>query len=276
MLVPIRRYEVSIPAGKGAALGRVLRPPTLYRHLEDPDLLIGAGHATHLHLLAAARQRGGRTIVLMKPTLPCRWFDLCLVPVHDNPRITDNVLVTLGVLNAVTGGASRAPGTGLILVGGPSRRHGWDEGRLLQQIKEITKMNSQPVWTLANSRRTPENTTEALTRLMTPSVGMVPYGDTEPGWLPSRLRETEQVWVTEDSTSMVYEALTAGAATGILEVPRHRTDRVTRSMDGLVSEGLVTSFAQWRAGHPLRPPPREFNEAERCARWIVQHWLTTP
>ena len=38
--------------------------------LPAPALLIGAGHATHWPLLAARRARGGRIIVMMKPSLP--------------------------------------------------------------------------------------------------------------------------------------------------------------------------------------------------------------
>ena len=54
--------------------------------LPDPDLIIGAGHATHLPMLNARRVRGGKVVVLMKPTLPVAWFDLCIIPAHDRPR----------------------------------------------------------------------------------------------------------------------------------------------------------------------------------------------
>ncbi len=67
----------------------------------DPDLIIGAGHATHLPMLNARRVRGGRVVVLMKPTLPTAWFDLCVIPAHDRTRHRENILVTHGVLNRV-------------------------------------------------------------------------------------------------------------------------------------------------------------------------------
>ncbi|MDX1698650.1 MAG: ELM1/GtrOC1 family putative glycosyltransferase, partial [Thiohalobacterales bacterium] len=44
------------------------------RDMPDPDLLLGAGRATHLPMLAARRARGGRAVVLMKPGLPLSWF----------------------------------------------------------------------------------------------------------------------------------------------------------------------------------------------------------
>ncbi len=48
-----------------------------------PDLVLGAGHDTPPSLLAARRARGGRAVVLMRPSLPLAWFDLCVLPRHD-------------------------------------------------------------------------------------------------------------------------------------------------------------------------------------------------
>ena len=45
-----------------------------------PQLLVGAGHATHLPVLFASRRFGARSVIVMKPTWPMWWFDLCLVP----------------------------------------------------------------------------------------------------------------------------------------------------------------------------------------------------
>ncbi len=82
------------------------------RELPAPDLIIGAGHATHLPMLNARRVHGGRVVVLMKPTLPAAWFDLCVIPAHDRSRRAENILVTRGVLNRIRRAGSRthAPG----------------------------------------------------------------------------------------------------------------------------------------------------------------------
>ncbi|MDP1926487.1 MAG: ELM1/GtrOC1 family putative glycosyltransferase, partial [Thiobacillus sp.] len=69
--------------------------------LPAPDLIIGAGHATHLTLLVARRARGGRAVVLMKPSLPRRWFDLCILPQHDGVAADAHTLVTEGALNRI-------------------------------------------------------------------------------------------------------------------------------------------------------------------------------
>jgi uncharacterized protein len=102
---------------------------------------------------------------------------------------------------------------------------------------------------------------------------VVPVAETGPDWLPAQLARAGQVWVTADSVSMVYEALTAGAAVGVLETPRQRPSRVSRGLERLAVESWVTPFADWRPGRTLHRPPGIFNEAERCARWIVERWL---
>ena len=63
----------------------------LWRNIPAPGIVLGAGHRTHLSLLAARRMRGGKAIVLMRPSLPLCLFDLCLIPAHDAPPARPNV-----------------------------------------------------------------------------------------------------------------------------------------------------------------------------------------
>lgn len=256
------------------ALAALLWQRAVRRDLPVPDLLLGAGHRTHLSLLAARRAHGGRAVVLMKPSLPRRCFDLCIVPEHDGVRSSARVLVTRGVLNAVRPSPVKRPGSGLILVGGPSSHHGWDEAVLLERIKTIAEHDPARHWTVAGSRRTPPATERRLAALGLLNVDNMSYRDSRPEWLPAQLATAEQVWVTEDSVSMIYEALTAGAAVGVLDVPRRGAGRVVRGVESLLREQWVTSFAAWRQGRALRAPQQVFDEAARCAQWMVERWFS--
>ena len=91
--------------------------------IKNPDLIIGCGHRTHISLLAAQRAFGGKTIVLMKPSLPYSLFDLCLIPKHDNPPKKENIISSYGSLNAMNIGMKKENinGSKAILIGGPSR-----------------------------------------------------------------------------------------------------------------------------------------------------------
>lgn len=242
--------------------------------LPDPDLLIGAGHGTHAALLACRRARGGRSVVLMKPSLPRPWFDLCLIPEHDGVAPSDRVLVTRGVLNAVAPAANKDARLGMILVGGPSRHYGWDDDRLLEQVAAVASLDARR-WILASSRRTPDGTLTKLRTLAAENLTIVPSSETEPAWLPRQLAYASAVWVTEDSVSMLYEALTSGAACGVLPVPAHRASGVQAGVQGLVDDGIVCTFDAWQAGATLATPREPFNEAGRCAQWMVDRWLAS-
>jgi hypothetical protein len=268
---PLDTRWIRVPAYSSVLTSLMTRRFLPGAGLPPPTLLIGAGHRTHLPLLAARRAFGGRAVVLMKPTLPRVWFDLCVIPEHDGVSGA-NVVVTRGALNAVESGSKRA-GTGLILVGGPSRHHGWAEREFTAQIEAIVARSADIRWTLTTSRRTPPGTTARLQELKAANLTVVPVRDTGPGWLPEQLAGASHAWVSEDSVSMVYEALTAGCATGILAVPARRASRITRGIELLVRDGLVTSYAQWQAGAALSAPAEPFNEAARVAARIAERWL---
>jgi hypothetical protein len=269
---PLDVHWIKLPAYASVVTSLMTRRFLPGAALPPPDLLIGAGHRTHLPLLAARRSRGGRTVVLMKPSLPRAWFDLCVIPAHDGISGA-NVVTTRGALNGMRPG-EKNPRTGLILIGGPSRHHGWDEQNLDAQIEQLVTREHDIAWTLTTSRRTPARTVARLRALALPNLTVVPHEQTSRDWLPQQLAGSALAWVTEDSVSMVYEGLTAGCATGILDVPARRMGRVQRGVEDLAGAGLVTTFAQWQAGARPAPPAQPFNEAARVADRIVSQWLT--
>ncbi|HED18047.1 MAG TPA: hypothetical protein ENI74_00900, partial [Gammaproteobacteria bacterium] len=104
-----------------------------------------------------------------------------------------------------------------------------------------------------------------------PEFEYTPYSPGNRNWLPDRLAEAGEVWVTEDSVSMIYEALTAGTRVGLLKVMRRRPDRITSGIDAMVRDGWVGAPGHLRlAAGPEQP----LNEARHCADWIKKHWLT--
>jgi len=271
--VAVADHEVPAPgAAAAAALWLTGRGPAA-RATAPPALVLGAGRRTHPGVLAAARAHGARSVVLMRPSLPAAWFDLVVVPAHDGVAGRDNVLVTRGVLNCVTASGAKDPSAGLVLLGGPSRHHGWDDAAVAARVAAIAAREDRIGWSVASSRRTPPGTLRAVAAAGLANVRVVPHEETGPDWLPDRLARAAVVWVSEDSASMIHESLSAGAATGLIDVPRRRSDRVTRGVDGLLREGLVTPFAAWREGAPLAPPPAPLDEAGRCAGWIHERWL---
>ena len=235
-----------------------------------PDLIVGAGHATHLTLLAARRACGGRAVVMMKPSLPRRCFDLCILPQHDGVAADAHTLVTEGALNRIRPSSVRNPERGLILIGGVSSHFEWDSDAIQVQIKSILARTPGMHWTLTTSRRTP---TDFLSILPAhPRLTVVPHTATPPDWLPDQFAHSDAVWVTPDSASMVYEALSAGADVGVFDLPVNPRSRVGWAISRLADARRITRFASWCAHEKLNPNTQPLAEADRCAAWILE-WL---
>ena len=267
-LRPCQSELITLPAG-----GWWRRLRSLSESLREkprPDVILGAGHATHLPLLWLARKFQSRAVVLMKPSLPLSWFDLCLAPEHDFPRAAPSrVVTTTGALNRVEFHPETPRDGGLLLVGGPSSTHGWDDEAVIEQLARVMAVPAPGKWWLTTSRRTPDGMLVRL-RQRLPDVAVFGHEQTDRDWVPRRLAAAADVWVTEDSVSMIYEALSSGARVGLLEVPRLRTtNRVLNGIQALVDKGFVTPYATWLQTGRLAPPPHVLREADRCASLLL-------
>ncbi|MEN8863419.1 MAG: mitochondrial fission ELM1 family protein [Lentimonas sp.] len=242
------------------------------QNLPSPDLIIGAGHRTHFSLLAARRAYGGKIVVLMKPSLPSELFDFCFIPEHDKPKQAVNVFLTTGVLNTVEKATGQSLDKALILIGGPSTHYSWDTAATVASVLEMVRTDASIQWILTTSRRTPENTELALINLNEVNLEVVPFSDTTQGWVNARLNECATVWVTEESVSMVFEALTSGAGVGLLPVPLiSKKNRVSEGIDKLKSEGRVQEFDPKATSYRIETQRSEFAEANRCASIIFEN-----
>jgi len=209
-------------------------------------------------------------VVLMKPSLPRRWFDLYFLPQHDGVTADAQTLVTEGALNRVRSSNTLDPKLGLILIGGVSPHFKWDSDTVQIQIKSILARTPDIHWTLTTSRRTPA---DFLARLPpATNLDIAPHTATSPDWLPEQFARCGTAWVTPDSTSMVYEALTAGAAVGVFDLPAHLNSRANRTITHLANAHRITRFVSWSAHGKLHPNTHPLAEADRCAQWILE-WL---
>ncbi|MBN7797013.1 mitochondrial fission ELM1 family protein [Parahaliea mediterranea] len=236
---------------------------------QRPALILCTGHRTHWPAIRLKWRFGGMLVALLKPSLPLRLFDLCVVPEHDGARVHRRILRTCGTLNDIRPAEESAdPGRGLILIGGPSKHHGWDDRQMLDQIARLRDALPALRWTLTTSRRTPASFVDVARQLADERLRLVPVEDTDREWLRDHYAGCGVIWVSEDSASMVYEALTSGARVGILPVPRQRESRVSRGLDALLRDGWVTGLADLcRTGHMGRQR-RGLREADRVADYL--------
>ena len=237
----------------------------------QPDLILGAGHLTHTMLVRARRKFGGRSVVMMKPSLPARWFDVCVVPEHDGVQEREDVLTVRGVLNPIEQSEAQVRTQGLVLVGGPCRHVRWDDPSMIKQITGILQSTPETHWTLTTSRRTPDSFLNSLKPA--DNLNVIPASETPPGWVAEQLSRCGQVWASGDSVSMLYESLTSGAATGVLEVDWAGEGKLRQGVQSLIQTGMITSFSDWQPGEPLPLPSSPLAESQRVADWLLEHWF---
>jgi len=273
LLMPCDCYDIEAGAYKHK-LVNLLRgnfPPGI--KLSDPDLIIGAGHQTHVPMLCAQHARGGKTIVIMKPSMPYSWFDYCIIPEHDNPPERDNIIITRGAINSITPTDNHDARQGLMLIGGPSKHYQWDDHFLIEQLNSIIMHDSKIYWTISTSPRTPYSTLELLNEKNWPGTNLVPYEKNATTDLHKLFAKASFTWVSEDSVSMIYEALTAGASVGLLSVPIKKYGRIKNALEKLLNDKLVTDFKKWNQTGEMCSPMSNFNESDRCATLIQQSKL---
>ncbi len=240
-------------------------------------LFIGTGSRTHLPMLSARHAEPAKLVTCMTPASHLRAkFDLCFVPHHDQVAPADNIFYTVGPPTMSRQSTAHDPQRSLILIGGRDESsHRWDERKLISDLETLISGTEKVSWLISSSPRTPESTEKMISRELDTlaQVSFVPYSETGPGWVERKYATHESAWITADSVSMVYEALSAGCKVGILPVAWRKTNnKFRRSLDYLLDEKLIVTLPQFLQGTSGWHDHGPLNEADRCAREILRRW----
>jgi len=247
----------------------------LLKGQEKPNLILCCGHRTHW---LALRLRGlcrAKLVVLMRPSLPMRWFDLCVVPLHDGEFTAQNVIQTQGVLNKISPHtrpelSPDRPESALVMIGGPSKHYNWNNDDMLAQLRALQTLSpADTQWLITSSRRTPQSFESQLQVLENEFCQLVPASKTDSDWLPTQLALCTQAWVSEDSVSMVYESLSSGAQVGLLRVPIKQENRITRGVNALLLSKVLSTVDVLRQNGRLPMAKPALQEADAVAKAVL-------
>jgi uncharacterized protein len=269
---------ISLPAGPGGegwAEGE--GPPP------RPDLVISAGRRSAAVALWMKSQFGCRIVHCMSPGLGGLWrpaaFDLLVVPEHDRPVASANVLPVLGAPHRVSPLLLRQARAGwqerlshlprprvALLVGGPVRGTDMPPAMAHALGKQVARLAAARGGAVlaSTSRRTGREATEALSAGLSQALHLI-YRWGEPGDNPYHgfLASADAIVITADSISMISEACASTAAVYVacpeLAGPRHHRFAETLYQAGH-ARPLGGSIARWP-----RPP---LDEAGRVAEEI--------
>lgn len=267
---------VNVPVGRGC-LGWLYLSAGIWpagQHLPKPDLIVGAGHATHGHMLAAKRAYGGKTVCMMQPTLPAEMFDVCLIPEHDQYRGFASVIETRGVINHIQPVSLKKEDVNdvLIMIGGPSKHFYWDELGVIAQVYDLVRKSPDVQFILTTSRRTPASFVSAMQRVKLSNLSITPIADADKDFVQTTLAKVSTAWVTEDSVSMIYEALTAQVAVGLIGLAPKGKNRISRGIEKLIDRQFLTRYDPYGVYRQYMRPVLGFNEASRCCEALLTYF----
>jgi len=248
---------------------------SLLKGQTKPDFILCCGHRTHWLSLRLRWLCRAKLVVLMRPSLPMSWFDLCVVPLHDGEFSARNVIQTQGVLNKISPNTRAElspdkPSSALVMVGGPSKHYDWNNDDMLAQLRALQTLSPDDTqWLITSSRRTPQSFESQLQELENEFCQFVPASKTDSEWLPTQLAQCTQAWVSEDSVSMVYESLSSGAQVGLLRVPVKQENRITRGVKALLQSKVLATIDELRQHGRLPLAKAPLQEADAVAKAVL-------
>lgn len=219
-----------------------------------PPVAIGAGGKAAA-VLAALRPRGVQVVQVQHPRMDPRRFDLIVVNRHDN-LTGPNVVVTRTALHRATperlataAGTWRARVADLprplvaVLVGGSNGRHRLDRAvgeALADQLADMMRRDHVGLM-LTPSRRTDPDVVQVLRQRLEPEGAWIWDFQGENPYF-GMLALADAILVTEDSVSMVSEAVATAAPVLLARLPGS-SRRIDIFHGALLKEGRIRPFA---------------------------------
>ena len=254
-----RLFDFNVQGQRNPILNIIFKNYKLPEGITKPDIAIGAGHKTHLHLLAIKRCFNAKIVVIMKPSIPLIFFDLCIIPKHDGIKNGPNIINTQSSLVKFNSNLKKKENTGLILIGGPSKHYFWDSKTVLEEICKISKKFKFRKLLLSTSRRTPFDFLDQLNELNIPDIKVYEYSKIKSDWLDKHINKVKNIWVTNDSYSMVTEALASGADVDIIDLKVKKDSKLSKEMK-VIKNNIKRKI-------PIQ------NEAKVVAKFIKKIWF---
>ncbi|BHH83243.1 mitochondrial fission ELM1 family protein [Desulforhopalus sp. 52FAK] len=241
----------------------------------QPDLVIGTGTRTHTTVLLLKRYFQIPAVTCMTPGVHLRnLFDICFVPQHDGVERRYNYFSTYGAPNTNTDKGIHSSHKGLILVGGEDdKSHVWESDKIIENILQVVDKEKDIDWVISSSPRTPKATVRHIKEkiLQFSNCVFFDFKDTPKGWVEEQYDMCKSVWVTTDSISMLYEALSSGCSVHVFPMSwKKDTSKFKANENLLIAKRLVIPFSDWEKGITELADSGQLNEALRCADYILE------
>ncbi|MGN6517061.1 MAG: mitochondrial fission ELM1 family protein [Rhizomicrobium sp.] len=224
-----------------------------------PDLVIASGRqsiAAALYVRTQGRRAGRNTVAvfIQNPGISPKHFDLVIAPEHDRVRGA-NVVSTRGALHHITaaklnqGAAQFAPRIADlprpyigVLIGGSNASYSLGETEVVRLAESLKKAASATGGSLlvTPSRRTGEANVALLKSVLSDTRSFVWDGSGDNPYF-GLLALSDYLVVTNDSVSMVSEAVASGTPTYVFALPG-KSQKFARFHEGMLRQGWTRIF----------------------------------
>jgi hypothetical protein len=245
---------------------------------EPPELVIGCGRRAALALGWLRRRVHAYTVQILDPRVDPRRFDLVITPAHDALR-ADNVLTTIGALNAITPARLAAAAIehaalatlpaprNVVLIGGSTRAQRIDAryvDGLLERLGGWHALEGGS-FLVSTSRRTPAALARRLREAFARWPGRIWTG-ADDGRNPylGFLAHAQRIVVTPDSVNLLSEACATGRPV-YTYAPRPIRGKLAEFHRELAAGGRLRALG--REPDPYRPEPLHETEAVAEEVW---------
>jgi len=208
--------------------------------------VVSAGSATYYANRTIGRTLSVPSVAIMYPGGYSPGFDLIIAQEHDAPPRRDNIVtIPLNLSAPKPLGLVRKEGSGptvALIIGGPSRHFRMDPQELGKQLETVFSLFPGGDFIVTTSRRTTAEVEKMIEdgpfryRVISSRENVNPIADF--------LAIADYVFVTEDSTSMISEAVSYGSAR-VEVLPLARTgsrNKVAIMVASLAAEGYLHLF----------------------------------
>ena len=149
------------------------------------------------------------------------------------------------------------------------------------KLKTICQHDRTKFWLLSDSPRTPTSLLPKLRELKLPNLVCHHFKDSNSDFddLPSLLQQAAITWISPDSMSMLYEALTAGSPSFVFSMKANNAknpSRIVKSIHRLIQEEVIYNYADWTTKPDKMPQKSHLWEADRAALWLFEHFNNLP
>ncbi|MEJ2471167.1 MAG: ELM1/GtrOC1 family putative glycosyltransferase [Desulfuromonadales bacterium] len=223
--------------------------PGLFRVAEGLpacEAVVSAGSETYYANRVLSKRLQARSVAIMLPRGYRYAFDLIVAQQHDRPSQRDNILVLPVNLSCPEPQGLVAPRDDRpcvsLIIGGTSRHFRIDVAQLTRQMEQIFRLFPGADFFVTTSRRTPA-AVEALVERGPFRYKVIASRDAV-NPIADFLAISDYVFVTEDSTSMISEAVSFGLANvEVLPLVRQgRPNKIQRMTKTLSEQGYLHLF----------------------------------